>query len=405
MAVADLTAELVRVRDEGNNFINNLNKQLNESKKQLASQQDEIRKSLKVEMKDTFVAYETELQALRNTLNHPYIITLKDKDLPDIDISFPEYLYALWDKTAKKIDELTNKLQYQPPENMTCTAFMGVVHLKWEEPVTNKSVQEYIVLRGIMENGKYSYSEACRVPGSKCRARLECWDVTGGSAAFRVCAMYEEDQWSACTAAAMISLPKHVKLQCRTPFDEAGLFSFIATCGGTKPYANPHSSGTVTASLSSFATDVTYSQAHKLVGRANDGYCCTDNRKASYMIVDIGENRRLKPLYYCLKNDGLGMYHVLRNWELQGKVLEDDEWVTLKRHVADVSLTNTAYATAGWKIERSSSVYRYFRIFQYDVNSYGAHNIMCCGIELYGMLYTSIPEEEATITVSGSLWK
>ena len=167
---------------------------------------------------------------------------------------------------------------------------------------------------------------------------------------------------------------------------------YIGTSGGKKTYTNPHTTGNVIASFSSSATDPSYSQPHKFVGRSNDGYSCTDNRPQSYITLDIGALRSMQVTHYCLKNDGLGTYHVLRNWEFQGRLSESDEWVTLRKHIGDTALSNIAYATASWEINNSLP-YRYFRIFQFDVNSYGAHNIMCCGIELYGTLFTCVPEE------------
>ena len=184
-----------------------------------------------------------------------------------------------------------------------------------------------------------------------------------------------------------------VDLKFQQPFDDHGVLYFIGTGGLRKAYENPHTAGLVVAQLSSAATDPSYSQPAKFVGRASEGYCCTDNRPSSFMSVDLGTQRRLLPTHYCLKNDGLGIYHVLRNWELQGKVKEDEDWSTIKRHFGDSSLANTPFAVADWSITEVASPFRFFRIYQFDTNSYGAHNIMCAGIELYGRLHTTVEEE------------
>ena len=193
-------------------------------------------------------------------------------------------------------------------------------------------------------------------------------------------------------------------LQFQQPFDENGLFYYIGTKGGTREFLNPHETGDVQVTFSSSATDLSYSQVHKLVGRSNEGYCCTDNRPRSWMSVDIGAGRKLFITHYALKNDGLGTYHCLRNWELQGRLAESDEWVVLSSHTDDSSLTKAAFATAAWPVtsEVKLSGFRFFRILQTGLNSYGAHNIMCGGLELYGELYQSSSSLNNSIIVQAT---
>ena len=175
---------------------------------------------------------------------------------------------------------------------------------------------------------------------------------------------------------------------------------------------NPHIAGLVTVSFSGVSPDPSHSQVHKIVGNVDEGYCCTDNRLLSWISVDLGGLRRLCPKHYCLKNDGLGDYHSLRNWELQGKEAEDGDWVVLKAHTDDAALASKAFASAGWPlVPRSRSAasygearaeadireglqgehgehvfYRYFRILQTGPNTYGANIITCGGMEFYGEL-------------------
>jgi hypothetical protein len=91
--------------------------------------------------------------------------------------------------------------------------------------------------------------------------------------------------------------------------------------------------------------------------------------------------------------------YVIRNWELQGShtgnTLKPSEWVTLKKHENDISLSaSRPYSTAHWNVESTcdrdsfSHSYRFFRIFQTGYNSHMNYVLSCSGLELYGVLTT-----------------
>eukprot|EP01041_Mallomonas_annulata_P006906 gene6906-14019_t len=391
------SAELELLKIEYNIKIQDLKAELDRHKKDKAMDLERITNE-----GNTFISVlQTELAEVKTALKHPLVNALSSemKKSKGIDGSgsgskLGQLVSGLLDTVSRTMAELSDQAA-GIPQNVTCLAEMGAVTLCWRPPTSMTTVHQYVVLRGADDGAACRMMEVARVPGSSSKARIECWDVTG-IVVFRVCSITSGDVWSAPSVPVRVASPKAVELKFQSPFDEHGVLYFIGSCGGTAPYSNPHTSGLVVASLSSTATDPSYSQPHKFVGRLNEAYCCTDNRQHSFMALDLGPKRCLQPSHYCLKNDGLGIYHVLRHWELQGRNREEEEWKTLRKHEGDTALTNTAYAVADWTLN-CTTPFRYFRIYQYDVNSYGAHNIMCCGIELYGTLYTDVAGEAGKI--------
>ena len=63
----------------------------------------------------------------------------------------------------------------------------------------------------------------------------------------------------------------------------------------------------------------------------------------------------------------------------------EDDWVVLRDHVTDTSLSNSPMSVAAWSIETKTS-FRRFRVFLTGPNAHGGNHLMCSGIELYGLL-------------------
>eukprot|EP00729_Bicosta_minor_P032627 gene32627-biopygen4724 len=168
-------------------------------------------------------------------------------------------------------------------------------------------------------------------------------------------------------------------------FDGNGVLHWIGTGCGTKEYANPHGKpGGVVAKMSS----VQSGEASRFVEHAplNESNL-TDSTANSWMSVDLGEGRRLAPDYYCLRHGYSGGIYRLRHWRLEGSN-DDSTWTLLKTHANDQALPDQGWSTASWPIEAAAdgASYRYFRIFQTGKNSGGYDDLMCAGIELYGLL-------------------
>ena len=156
---------------------------------------------------------------------------------------------------------------------------------------------------------------------------------------------------------------------------------YLGTKSHSTTYANPHMSGDVKASRSSDGDG----KAEDFVGRENVD-CYTMSVANSWMMVDLGFGRALQVDHYCLRHGFDGGSYVLRNWNLEGSN-DNIDWTVLREHNDDTSLAQEAYSESHWDVNSaaSNSPYRFFRILQTGPNSSGDNNLMCCGIELYGM--------------------
>ena len=169
---------------------------------------------------------------------------------------------------------------------------------------------------------------------------------------------------------------------CSSNFDENGVLYRIGTQGGTRNYQNPHTSGDVVVSWSSIengTVDLFVQHRH-----ANSVQSYTTNVANSWMQVDLGQNRTLRPTYYCLRNEQ-SVSDVLRNWRLEGSN-DGQTWTTLRNHTNDTTLAAQSMSEANWPVENCGVCYRFFRILQYGKNAQNNDCLCCAGIELYGDL-------------------
>ena len=170
----------------------------------------------------------------------------------------------------------------------------------------------------------------------------------------------------------------------QAPFDTHGVLHHIGTAGGTQPYGNPHTAGTVVASVSSNADPTKFVQ-HT---HAEPVYNNTSGTANSWMAVDL-KTSRLVPDHYALRHGyGTSGSNVLRNWELQASN-DNQTWTTLRRHTNDTSLATQSMSVAAWPLDAGTvdgRSFRHFRILQTGKDSNGHDFLMCAGIELYGLL-------------------
>lgn len=179
-----------------------------------------------------------------------------------------------------------------------------------------------------------------------------------------------------------------INLIYKSDFDENGLMYYLGSNRLTTLYRNPHESGDVTAMMSS----VFKGEVANIVARTTErGPNYTENAADSWVGVDIGEGRFLIPSAYTLRHGGASASNCLRNWKLQVKVEDSDQWMTLKSHKDDTSLAKVN-ASFTWPIDLSADLparflgFRYFRIIQTDKNANGNNCLFCCGFELYGKM-------------------
>jgi hypothetical protein len=160
---------------------------------------------------------------------------------------------------------------------------------------------------------------------------------------------------------------------------------YIVTVGKTKPYKISSSSG-VTPKMSSIGGFFGSDPAHLLFHK-HDGYTqnMTDNKKNSWVSIDLGEGRSLIVNYYCLRHGYRGGYRRLQSWDFEGSN-DGSEWTVLRVHKDDNSLPDEGVSVAAWKVKGVNRAYRQFRIRQTGKNSNGGDDLCCAGIELWGRL-------------------
>ena len=103
--------------------------------------------------------------------------------------------------------------------------------------------------------------------------------------------------------------------------------------------------------------------------------------------------------HYCLRHGYSDDRFRLRHWDLEGS-LDGRAWTTLRSHRDDRSLPDDPSAeawpdanlsTAAWAVEGGKGAFAHFRIRQTGENSgysnsRGNDQLLCAGIELYGVL-------------------
>ena len=183
----------------------------------------------------------------------------------------------------------------------------------------------------------------------------------------------------ACVQSPAVQLPETfgIELRFQSPFDENGVLHHFGTAGGERAYQNPHNTGDVVASMSSFGHS-SCSPAHFVQHtHAKPVNNFTSNQPSSWMAVDL-VNRRLVPSHYALRSDR-NNHHMLRNWQLQASN-DGQDWTTLCVHADDPSLSDQPMSVAAWPIDGGTILgrsFRHFRILQTGKNSGGHHNFMC----------------------------
>lgn len=276
------------------------------------------------------------------------------------------------------------------PKEVNLTLKNNYVHLSWVSGTNKKNGldETYVIQQTIMPDSSDDTPIITEIDRTKPKVLQYDVDVSGLNSkrlSFRIKAVDSMGNESFLSAALDIIIPDILahKLQFEYEFDENGLFYHIGTEGHTKPYQNPHNSGQVVAALSNIGGFLS-SHPHKFVGRHPDGFNFTNDQEGSWMGVDIGPKRRLIPNHYCLMTDQCP--RKLRTWELQAMVGgENGEWITLRKHENDDSLTEEPHSVAHWPLQlKDETPFRYFRIVQTGPNSTNSFQLACGGIELYG---------------------
>ena len=178
-------------------------------------------------------------------------------------------------------------------------------------------------------------------------------------------------------------------------FDENGALYYIGTLGKKHVYRNPHELNLVTA----FASSLSKGEISDFVGR-NLVNLRTENEEFSFFGVDLGQNRKLIPTAYSIRNRNSST-HVLLCWELEGsndkinfevldtRIFWSENYEINKKLERERNLLIKPGCTSTWGIskkirEKFPEGFRYFLLKQIDINSNGSYNLTNSGFELYG---------------------
>ena len=167
-----------------------------------------------------------------------------------------------------------------------------------------------------------------------------------------------------------------------------GVLAWIATNGGGSQWTNPAINGDVKITASS----VDKGDPSQLLA-PEPSELWTADVPASWICIDLGEERSMVPTHYTLRHGGNYKGDSLRHWDLQGSV-DGKCWFLIKRHSNDTSL-NMPFAVQSWWIgddvspnkEWRDMKYRFFRILQTGHNSSNHIFLMLSGFEIYGELF------------------
>jgi hypothetical protein len=177
------------------------------------------------------------------------------------------------------------------------------------------------------------------------------------------------------------------------PFDKKGAIYWVGTSGHQIDFENPQVTGLVYVEISTLyrgqLTNIT-SYAEQTTAAERIAFATyTNNQPRSWLLVDFGPDRRLRPSYYCLKHGASGVGNAMRNWVLEGKADENGEWVMLSRHSKDTALKDEPGSVAGFEVTSEASksaFFRMFRLTQIGKNSGNNDCMFIGGIEFYGIL-------------------
>jgi len=107
------------------------------------------------------------------------------------------------------------------------------------------------------------------------------------------------------------------------------------------------------------------------------------SRAGLWVMLDLGETRKVVPTRYTLRHGHDKPNDALRNWRFEGSN-NAEVWTTLKTHTDDKALS-TAWGTYSWTLS-TSVAYRFFRVLSTGVNSDNNNHLRLSWMELYGAI-------------------
>lgn len=124
-------------------------------------------------------------------------------------------------------------------------------------------------------------------------------------------------------------------------------------------------------------------------------YFCSANIRDSWLCYDF-KNRVVKPTHYSIRSthEYAKGYHHLKNWCIEGSN-DNKEWKILDVRNEENSLDDRS-ASNTFKIQSAleeNEYYRYLRIRETGVNSYGQYNLIFAALEYFGSMKEQIEQQ------------
>jgi len=177
------------------------------------------------------------------------------------------------------------------------------------------------------------------------------------------------------------------------PFDKNGAIYWVGSMGGAVDYENPQKTGSLYLEISTLyrgqLLNITSYQAAESAADRIAAATYTNNTSKSWLVVDFGPERKLRPSFYCLKHGASGIGNSIRNWTLEGKVEEESPWVELRKHVNDTTMREEPQSVAGYELSSEvcrNNFFRIFRVTQHGKNSGGNDCLFIGAIDFYGIM-------------------
>lgn len=162
--------------------------------------------------------------------------------------------------------------------------------------------------------------------------------------------------------------------------DTGGTAYWLGTDEGKQLWANPHTAGRITCSMSSFFNS-NFNFPERFVNRQIDDLIATANIVNSWFKIDFGLQKKLTCNYYSLRGRNFSSNHP-RNWKLQGSN-DDTSWIDLDTQTNNSSINQNTWLSLP---VTTAQEYRYLRIYFTGVSS-SNDNVQTMGEwEFYGTL-------------------
>jgi hypothetical protein len=165
-----------------------------------------------------------------------------------------------------------------------------------------------------------------------------------------------------------------------TPGDENGIVYYLGTNKYRQSWSNPMDGGHVEVKASSLQGDS--KPLNAVVGREAVRFL-TQPEEKSWVMIDF-KDRRIRPTHYSLRHYASADLEALRLWNFEGSA-DGAKWDVLIKHENDTNL-DAKGKWFTWEI-KTTSFYRYFRLFQTGKNSNNQLYLACSGFDVYGSLF------------------